>query len=211
MKYKFKSEDQWFCIAHLFLNCWPECIGYAELEQAWKYMTICCISFHPCRSIRKDWPCHKYVNVNPVSSYELGSTWVPDAVYQVSRSSALGSKEGDFWRFLPYIGLEVILVTWQGIFAHFFIPTSHGGSIWNLSSNSHVFFEEKKFENVESEWPWKKVTEWPWPWVFINRYVLIYLTICTSFRLTGFNSFLEIYSLSIFLIQKQKGPNLTLL
>ena len=25
----------------------PECIGYAELEQAWKYMTICCISFHP--------------------------------------------------------------------------------------------------------------------------------------------------------------------
>ena len=36
----------------------PECIRYAE--QAWKYMTICCINFHLCRSIRKQiWPCHK--------------------------------------------------------------------------------------------------------------------------------------------------------
>ena len=36
----------------------PECIGYAE--QARKYMTICCISFRLCRSIRKQIrPCHK--------------------------------------------------------------------------------------------------------------------------------------------------------
>ena len=32
----------------------------------------------------------------------------------------------------------------------------------------------------------------------INHHVLIYLTACTDFHLTGFNSFLEIYSLSIF-------------
>ena len=39
-----------------------ECIRYAELEQALKYMTLCYISFHPCRSIRKQiWPCHKNV------------------------------------------------------------------------------------------------------------------------------------------------------
>ena len=30
----------------------PEHCGYAELEQAWKYMTICCISFQQC-GIRK--------------------------------------------------------------------------------------------------------------------------------------------------------------
>ena len=35
----------------LVLHRSPECIGYAE--QAWKYMTISCINFHPCRSIRK--------------------------------------------------------------------------------------------------------------------------------------------------------------
>ena len=32
----------------------PECIEYAELEQAWKYMTIYAVeAFHPRRSIRK--------------------------------------------------------------------------------------------------------------------------------------------------------------
>ena len=57
----------------------PECIGYTESEQAWKYMTICCISFQPCRRIK----------VNPVSSLnKFGSTRAPNVVYQVSRSSA---------------------------------------------------------------------------------------------------------------------------
>ena len=39
----------------------PECWGYAELDQTWKYMsTQCFISCHPYRSIRKQiWPCHK--------------------------------------------------------------------------------------------------------------------------------------------------------
>ena len=31
----------------MILHRSSECIGYAELEQAWKYMTIRCISFHP--------------------------------------------------------------------------------------------------------------------------------------------------------------------
>ena len=39
----------------------PECWGYAELEQTWKYMsTQSFISCHPYRSIRKQiYPCHK--------------------------------------------------------------------------------------------------------------------------------------------------------
>ena len=64
--------------------------------------------------------------------------------------------------------------------------------------NSLVFFEEEKFENVKSDWSLTKVNEWPWPWVVINHHVIIYLTICTNFHLTDFNSFSEIYSLSIF-------------
>ena len=48
-----------------------ECIGYAELGQAWKYMAICYISFLPCRSIRKQIrPCHKMVKLNPESSFK---------------------------------------------------------------------------------------------------------------------------------------------
>ena len=39
----------------------PECWGYAELEQTWKYnRTQCFIICHRYRSIRKQsWPCHK--------------------------------------------------------------------------------------------------------------------------------------------------------
>ena len=59
---------------------------------------------------------------------------------------------------------------------------------------SKVFLVEKKFENVETECQWMALT--------LTCHVLIYLTICltrcTNFHLTGFNSFLEIYSLSIF-------------
>ena len=50
----------------------PECIGYAVLEQAWKCMTICCISFHSCRSIRKQiLPSIKMDTINQVSLFEL--------------------------------------------------------------------------------------------------------------------------------------------
>ena len=49
----------------------PECIGYAELEQAWKYMAICCITFTPAEALRSKFD-HliKKLKVNPVSSFE---------------------------------------------------------------------------------------------------------------------------------------------
>ena len=74
-------------------------------------------------------------------------------------------------------------------------------NIWTnlkFGFNSLVFFEEEKIENVESEWSWTQVNEWPWSWVVINRHVLIYFTLHTNLHLTGFNSFSKIYSLSIF-------------
>ena len=48
------------------------------------------------------------------------------------------------WRFLPYMGLEAILVIWPGTFEQIFIPTSHGGSIWNFASNGLAFFWGKE-------------------------------------------------------------------
>ena len=132
----------------------------------------------------------------------FNSTWVPNAVYQVSMSSASWFRRRRFLKvFIIYgPGSHLGHVTWN-IWTNFHanIPWR---SIWNLASNSLVFFEEK-FENVESKRPWTKVSEWPWPWVVINRNVLIYLTICTNFHLTGFNSFLEIYILSIFLYKNK--------
>ena len=123
---------------------------------------------------------------------------------------ALGSEE-DFWRFLRYMGLEAILVMWPRTVEQIFIPTSHGGSIWNLASNGLVFLEEKRLENVESEWPLTKVNEWPWPWVVINHHILIYLTICTRIFTSQASIVSWESSFKHFPIQKQKGPNLTLL
>ena len=50
----------------------PECWGYAELEQTWKYKsTQCSLSCHPYRSIRNIFdPVINMVTVNPGSSFE---------------------------------------------------------------------------------------------------------------------------------------------
>ena len=71
------------------------------------------------------------------------------------------------------MGMAAILVKWPGPFEQAFVPQSQGGSIWNLASNSLVVIEEKKFKNIESEWPWSKVNEWPCPLIFIYVHVLI--------------------------------------
>ena len=158
---------------------------------------------HPCRSIRKQiWLCHKNGRQYSVIIWtNLVVLEYPLLYTKFQSHRPIGSKEGDFLRFLPYMGLEAMLVMWPRIFEHIFIPTSHGGSIWNLASNGLVFFFwEKKFDNVESEWPWTKVNEWPWPWVDINHHVLIYLTIYTNFQL-----FLGNLQLKHFPIRKKRS------
>ena len=123
-----KPEDHWSYIAHLS-------------AQAWKYMTICCISFHPCRSIRKQiWPCQKWSRSAQCHHLnKFGSTWVRDAV---SRSSVSRFRRKRFLKVFT-----IIIWDWKPSwsFEQIFIPTSHGGSIWNLASTDLVLFEEKKF------------------------------------------------------------------
>ena len=55
---------------------------------------------------------------------------------------------------------------------HFFF-LSEGSSTWNLASFGLVVSKEKKFENIESEWPWTNVNEWPWPLIFIQVHIII--------------------------------------
>ena len=140
-----------------------ECWGYAALEQAWKYMsTQCCISFLPCRSIRKEiWPCHK--NGQGQSMVIIWTNLVVleylmlYTKFQCHRP--LGSEEGDFLRFYHKWARKPSWSCDPEQLNTSSFPTSHGGSIWNLASNGPVL----KFENVESELPWTKVNRWPWP------------------------------------------------
>ena len=107
----------------LVLYCSPECWGYVELEQTWKYIsTQCCISFHPCRSIWKQiWPCHKNSQGQPkVIIWNIGSTRVPDAVYHVSKSSASWFRRKRFLKFFTIIYKGMVM--WPGTFEQIFIP-----------------------------------------------------------------------------------------
>ena len=55
-----------------------------------------------------------------------------------------------FEGFLPYMGMVAILVMWPGPHMQTFIPPSHGGSTWNLTSVGPVVPEEKMFENLNT-------------------------------------------------------------
>ena len=185
----------------------PECIGYAELKQAWKYITICYISFHPCRSIRKQiWPCHKNGRGQPsiIIWTNLVVHYYPMLFTKFQDHKPRGSEEGDFRRFLPYLGLETILVMWHRTFEQIFIPASRGGSIRHLASNGFMFFEEKKFENVESEWPW--TSQWMTLTFSCHKSSCTYLFDCiyTNCHLTCLKVFLEIYKISIFLFKNKR-------
>ena len=60
-------------------------------------------------------------------------------------------------------GGHVGIVTWT-IWTNFRShPHEAPQEIWLQSAS-----KEKKLGNVESEWPWTKVNEWPWPLIFIN-------------------------------------------
>ena len=50
------------------------------------------------------------------------------------------------------MGMAAILVMWPGPFEHTYVRLSHGGSTWNLASIGLTVIEEKKFENIKSEW-----------------------------------------------------------
>ena len=75
--------------------------------------------------------------------------------------------------------MVAILIIWHKSFVCTFNPSSHEGATWNEASIGIAVSKEKKFENVESEWPWTKVCEWTWPFKFIKIHVLIQLTAST--------------------------------
>ena len=125
-------------------------------------MTICCISFHPCRSITKQiWPCHKNSQGQPsvIIWINLVVLAYPMLYTKFQCHRPLGSEKGDFWRFLQYMDLEAILVMWPGTFEQIFIPISHGGSIWNLASIGLSVFWGKE---VLKSWIWVTLDQVQW-------------------------------------------------
>ena len=49
-----------------------------------------------------------------------------------------------------------ILDKWHKPYLFTFISPSNEGSTLNVASIGLAVYKEKKFENVESEWPWRR-------------------------------------------------------
>ena len=108
----------------------PECWGYAELKQAWRYMT---------RSIRKQTWVSRSTKGHHLNKF--GSTWATDTVYQVLRSLASWFRRRRFLRFFfLYMGLKAILVIWPRTFEQIFIPNIPQRLHMKFGFNSLVFF-----------------------------------------------------------------------
>ena len=148
----------------MVLYCSLECWGYVELEQTWKYIsTQCYISFHPCRSIQKQiWPCHKNSQGQPkVIIWNIGSTRVPDAVYQVSQSSAPCLRRKRFLKFFTIIYMGMVM--WPGAFEQIFIP--------HISWRLYMKFGFNRPSGFWAKEDWKC-----WSWVTLDEVQWMTLT-----------------------------------
>ena len=77
---------------------------------------------------------------------KLGSTRAPDVYTKFQGHWPFGSREENFLRFLPCMGMGAILVMWPWTFEQTFVPPSHESSIWNLTLIGPVVSEEKMFK-----------------------------------------------------------------
>ena len=169
-------------------------------------MTICCISFHPCRCIRKhSWPCHKNGHGQPSviiwTNYSYLSTRSCIPSFKVICLLIPKKMICEGFYHIRCLDATFILVMWPGTFEHIFIQTSDGGSVWNLASNGLVFLWGKE---VWKRWIWKILDKCQWITLTLACHksscihLFDYMYMYTYIHLTGFNSFLETYSLSIF-------------
>ena len=120
-------------------------IGYNSFRK------IHCFNFFPYKSTGgRIWPCRKIGQGQPrvIIWIKLAVLEHPMLHTKFQGHRPFGSREEDFLRFLPCIGMAAILVMWSGPFEESFVFPSQGGSIWNLASIGPVVSEEM-FENVD--------------------------------------------------------------
>ena len=65
------------------------------------------------------------------------------------------------------MGMAAILVMWPGPFEQAFFSPIQRRLHMKFDLIGLVVSKEKQFENIESEWPWTKVNEWPWLLIFM--------------------------------------------
>ena len=169
-------------------------------------MTICCINFHPCKSITKQsWPYHKNWSRSTQWNHlnKFGSSWVPDAVYPCFKVICLLVPKKEIFEDIYHIWAWK--PSWLCDPEHF--NKFHPNIPWRLNRPS-VF--------------WGKEVWKCWIWATLGKGQRMTLTFdihkgsCTNlvdciyqlwYRLQHFLKKTLFY---LFPIQKDKGPNLNL-
>ena len=90
----------------------------------------------------------KYVKVNPGSLFEQTMIGWSHRCY-IPSFVEIGLPEKIFEGFLPYMGMEAILVMSHRCREHSFVTPTHGGSTDNLALIGQGVLEKKMFENVD--------------------------------------------------------------
>ena len=117
----------------------------------------------PYKSIRDQiWPCRKIGQgqLRVIIWINLEVLEYPMLHTNFQGHWSFGSREEDFLRFLPCMGMAAILVMWHRPFEQTFVPLSRGGSTWNLASIGLEVSKKKKFENMnQSDLGWRSVKD----------------------------------------------------
>ena len=117
-----------------------------DYNSFWK---IHCFTFFPYKSIKNQiWRCRKIGQgqLRAIIWANLVVLEHPMLHTKFQGHWPFGSREEDFLRFLPYMGMAAILVMWPGTFEQTFIPPSHRSSIWNKTWPGPVVSEETMFK-----------------------------------------------------------------
>ena len=130
----YKSSFRWLHISTLNV------IGYNS------FTYIHSFAFFPYNNLSDHWPCQKIDQGQPRVIIKINFL-KPE--YPMVHTKFQGhwpfiSWEEDFQKFLPYMGLVAILITWPRSHEQTLIPPSNSGSTFNLVSVSPAVLEVNK-------------------------------------------------------------------
>ena len=136
-------------------------------------LNIHCFTFFPYKSIRDQiWPCRKIGQGQPrvITWANLVVLKHPMMHIKFQGHRPFGSREEDFLRFLPYMGMAAILVMWPGPFEQTYNPPHHRSFIWNLTLIGLVVSEKKMFNPSHVVRDLSRVRQYP-PWLLFTAFV----------------------------------------
>ena len=143
-----ESEWPWTLTFNIHIG---SCTHLVNCNSFWQ---IHCFMFFLYKSTRDQiWPCRKIGQGQPRVIIWANLVVLEHSMLHTKiQGHILFSSGEDGSKFLPYMGMTVILVMLPGPFVKTFVPPSQRGSTWNFASIVPLVSVEKMFENEPTGW-----------------------------------------------------------